>query len=132
MVKNHPVSVVDTIPNKPKHLIESIIHGIQEKKGYDIISLDLNKIPNSVSNNFIICHGDNKIQVDAIAQSIIDTTEQECGEKPTFKEGFENSEWILLDFIDVVVHVFLKEKREFYGIENLWADAEINKIASNY
>jgi len=132
MVKNHPAGAVSTISNSPQNLIQNIIHGIQEKKGYDIVTFDLSKITNSVSGNFIICHGDNIVQVDAIAQSVIDTTEKELGEKPVYKEGLENKEWILLDYIDVVVHIFLKEKREYYGIEDLWADAQIQKIASNY
>ena len=132
MVKNHPASAVGTILNTPQNLIQSIIYGIQEKKGYDIVTFDLSKLPNSVSNFFIICHGDNFIQVNALAQSVIESTEKEVGEKPVFKEGLDNSEWVVLDYIDVVVHIFLKAKREYYGIEDLWADAQIQKIAGNY
>ena len=132
MVKIHPASVINTISKSPKKLIQSIIHGIQEKKGHDIVTFDLEKLKNSVTGNFIICHGDSITQVDAIAKSVLDTTIEQLNEKPVFTEGIQNKEWILLDYIDVVVHIFLKEKREYYGIEDLWADAQIQKIANNY
>lgn len=132
MVKIHPSSVTGTASKSPETLIQSIIHAIQEKKGNDIVTFDLSKLKNSVSNNFIICHGNSTTQVDAIAKSVVDKTSEQLNEKPAFAEGIQNKEWILLDYIDVVVHIFLKEKREFYGIEDLWADAQIQKIANNY
>lgn len=132
MVKTHPVSVINTISKNPENLIRSIIHGIQEKKGHDIVTFDLMKLKNSVSSNFIICHGDSITQVDSISKSVVESTIEQVNEKPVYSEGIENKEWILLDYIDVVVHIFLKEKREYYGIEDLWADAQIQKIANNY
>lgn len=108
-------------------LTQSIIHGIQEKKGKEIISLNLTNLANSVSNYFIICHGNTKIQVEAIADAVETTVRKNIGDKPWHKEGFENAEWILLDYVDVVVHIFQESTRLFYNLENLWADAEIKE-----
>jgi ribosome-associated protein len=111
--------------NELKKLTEIIVKGIQDKKGLDIISLNLMKIPNSISDYFVLCHGNNKIQVEAIAESVENEVRKTLGEKPWHKEGFENAEWILLDYVIVVVHIFQKKTRSFYDLENLWADAEI-------
>ena len=108
-----------------KKLINAIITGIQEKKGEEIISLNLLKIHNSVCDYFIICHGNSNTQVDAITGSIEEYVRESVGENPWQKEGFENSEWVLLDYVNVVVHIFQKETRTFYNIEELWGDAEI-------
>ncbi len=113
-----------------KKLVQSIIHGIQEKKGKGIISLNLTKLPNSVSNYFIICHGNTKIQVEAIAEAIEENVRQKIADKPWHKEGLENAEWILLDYVDVVVHIFQESTRSFYNLEKLWADAEMKKYES--
>jgi ribosome-associated protein len=111
-------------------LTQSIIHGIQEKKGKEIISLNLTNLANSVSNFFVICHGNTKIQVEAIADAVEETVRKNIGDKPWHKEGFENAEWILLDYVDVVVHVFQESTRSFYNLEKLWADAEIKEYES--
>ncbi len=111
-------------------LTQSIIHGIQEKKGKEIISLNLTNLANSVSNFFVICHGNTKIQVEAIADAVEETVRKNIGDKPWHKEGFENAEWILLDYVDVVVHVFQESTRSFYDLEKLWADAEIKEYES--
>ncbi|MCH7536138.1 MAG: ribosome silencing factor [Bacteroidetes bacterium] len=108
-----------------KKLINAIITGMQEKKGEKITSLNLLKIHNAVCDYFIICHGNSNTQVDAISGSIEEQVKKEMGEKPWQKEGFDNSEWVLLDYVNVVVHIFQKETRLFYNIEELWADAEI-------
>ena len=112
----------------PEKLIKSIIFGIQEKKGKEILKLDLQKLKTRPTDYFIICHGDSTTQVDAIAKSIDSEVENALDIRPWHKEGMQTAEWILLDYIDVVVHVFLKDRREFYGIEELWGDAEIEKI----
>ena len=111
-------------------LTQSIIQGIQEKKGKEIISLNLTKLPNSVSNYFVICHGNTKIQVEAIAEAVEEIVRKKIADKPWHKEGFENAEWILLDYVDVVVHIFQESTRSFYNLEKLWADAEIKKYES--
>lgn len=111
-----------------ENLSEIIIKGIQEKKGKDIVSLDLRKLDNAVSDYFIVCHGNSNTQVLAIADSIQDEVLNATGLKPWHKEGMLNAEWILLDYSDIVVHIFQETPRHFYQIEKLWADAEINQI----
>jgi ribosome-associated protein len=109
-------------------LSEIAVEGIQEKKGKDIVSLDLRNIKNAVTDYFIVCHGESRTQVEAIARSVEEEIFRKTGENPWHREGFENAEWILLDYINIVVHIFQQEKRDFYGIERLWADAEIKKL----
>lgn len=108
-------------------LSEIIIEGILNRKGVKVVSMNLTKLPNAVSDYFIICHGSSKVQVEAIADSVLETTLEADGSKPWHKEGYENSEWILLDYVNIVVHIFLEETRGFYNIEKLWADAEIKE-----
>jgi ribosome-associated protein len=116
--------------NESKILADVIVHGILEKKGKDVLSLDLSKLPNAVSNFFIICHGNSKTQVEAIAESVEEEVRKKLQRKPWQKEGRENAEWILIDFADVVVHIFQEETRMFYKLEDLWADAKIKKYES--
>ncbi|MDQ3193019.1 MAG: ribosome silencing factor [Bacteroidota bacterium] len=111
-------------------LAEIAVKGMQEKKAKDIVCLDLRKVHNAVSDFFIICHGDSNTQVDAIAGSVEHEIKKALGEGPWHREGFENAEWILLDYVNVVVHVFQKEHRDFYRLEALWADAETKAISS--
>lgn len=122
------------MPRKKKSesekLAEIIVRGIQEKKGKQIISLNLSEIPNSVCNFFVICHGNSKVQVESIAESVEDTVRNKLNEKPWHKEGFENAEWVLLDYADVVVHIFQENTRTFYKLENLWADADLKEYNS--
>jgi ribosome-associated protein len=106
-------------------LINSIIKGLEEKKGFDIKSMDLTQISNAVTGVFVICSGNSTTQVDALADSVLEQVYKATKEKPWHTEGFENKEWILIDFVDVVVHIFLPEQREFYGLEELWADAKV-------
>ena len=114
-----------------ENLRDLIIDGMQEKKAKEIVSLDLRNLKNSVADFFIVCHADSKTHTDAIARSVEDFVNKKIGEDPFHKEGMSTSEWILLDYLSVVVHIFQKEKRDYYGIERLWADAEIQQIASN-
>jgi ribosome-associated protein len=116
--------------NESAYLSELAIHGIQEKKGNDIVRLDLRNLKSSVSDYFVICHADSGTQVKAIANSIEDEIFKGTGQEPWRKEGLEHAEWILLDYIDVVVHIFKTDKREFYGVEDLWGDAEIKYYKS--
>jgi len=106
-------------------LSELAIYGIQEKKGNDIVRLDLRNIFSSVSDYFVICHADSSTQVKAIANSVEEEIFKATQQEPWRKEGLEYGEWILLDYIDVVVHIFRTDKREYYGVEDLWGDAEI-------
>lgn len=109
-------------------LSEIVIKGIQEKKGKNIVSMNLKNIQNAVTDYFIVCHGTSSTQVTAIADSIESEVRKVAGIKPWHKEGFQNAEWILIDYADVVVHVFQEKIRNFYQIESLWADAEVIKI----
>lgn len=109
-------------------LKEEVVKGMQEIKAKDIVCIDLRGIPGAVSDFFVVCHGESSTQVDAISRSVYDVVLSDIGEKPWHQEGRQNAEWILLDYVDVVAHVFYKESRDFYNIEGLWADAEIEVI----
>jgi len=111
-----------------EQLINAIVEGIQRKKGQEIIKIDLTKINHTECKYFIICHGNSVTQVDAIAHSVEDTVEELINESAWHKDGYRNSIWILLDYADVMVHIFQKESRNFYDLENLWADAHIELI----
>ncbi|MGD1846152.1 MAG: ribosome silencing factor [Salibacteraceae bacterium] len=113
-------------------LAELAVKGIQEKKGLEIIWLDLKNISNAVTDYFIICHGTSNTHVDSLADSVEDEVRLGAGEKPWHKEGVENAEWVLLDFVDVVVHIFQREAREFYKLEELWADAERIELVNEF
>jgi ribosome-associated protein len=110
-------------------IADAVIKGIQEKKGKNIVCLDLREIQSAVADFFIICEGDSNVQIEAITQSVEEMVKKETGEKPWHSEGKQVAEWILIDYFNVVVHVFQKEVREFYNLEALWADAEIKKVA---
>ncbi len=112
-------------PGKPlaNRSVDAIVQGIQEVKGKDIVHLDLRGVQNMATDHFIICHGDSPTQVEAIARSVERFALEKAGEKPWHAEGKENAGWILLDYVDVVVHIFHREKRQYYALEHLWADA---------
>ncbi len=112
------------------YLATIAIQGMQEKKAKEIVSLDLRQLNSTVSDFFVICHADSSTQVRAIADSVEDEIYKTLGEEPWRKEGHQNCEWICLDYSNIVVHVFRTEKREFYGIEDLWGDAKIEKYQS--
>ena len=112
-------------------IVAQIVAGMQDKKAKQIVSLDLSEIPNAVTRFFVICHAPSKTQVDAIYDNIIEFVRKQCGVKPFNREGYENSEWILIDYVDVVVHVFLEDIRSFYHLEDLWADAKLEKYVSD-
>lgn len=132
MAKRKKSAPVKRVRNESLKMAELIISGMQEKKAHQIVTLDLRNIRSAVADYFVICHGDSDRQVEAIAKSVEEQVYKGTGEDPWHREGFRNAEWILLDYIDVVVHVFLRDKREFYGLERLWADAETSKMAGSY
>ncbi len=111
-------------------LIAQVIAGIEEVKGQDIEILDLREIDNTVCDYFIICNGTSNTQVNAIVNSIQKTVSKSIKEKPWHVEGTNNAEWVLIDYVHVVVHVFQKHIREFYDIEGLWGDAKSIKLES--
>lgn len=117
--------------NSVQKLVEVVVHGMQEKKAKQISVLDLSKLEHAVTDYFIICNAESTTQVSAIADSVEHFTLQELKEKAIHKEGTQNALWILLDYGNVVVHVFQDEAREFYDIESFWADAARQDYAEN-
>ena len=111
-------------------LNEAIVQGMQDKKAQDISILNLKKISHAVADYFIICSGQAQRQVEAIADGIIEATYQQAGERPWKQEGLAVREWVLLDYGNVVVHVFHHEKRPYYMLDTLWGDAAVTHVAS--
>lgn len=109
-----------------ENLKKVVIDAILDKKGHQVVSLDLRKIKDTPSDYFIITHGDSNTQVRAIYNNVVDEAEKH-GFKPYHMEGMRNAEWIIIDFVDVVVHVFYRDRRDFYGLEDLWNDAKLTK-----
>lgn len=113
-------------------LLANIIKGIEEVKGNDIEILDLRSIDTAVCDYFIICNGTSNTQVNAIVNSVQKTVSKELKDKPWHVEGTDNAEWVLMDYVSIVVHVFQKEIRKYYNIEGLWGDAKITKLENKY
>lgn len=111
-------------------LSQAIVRGMQEKKAQDIVVLDLRRVRNAVADYFVICSGSSDKQLEAISDSIDEEVSRTLRENPWHTEGKNNKEWMLLDYINVVAHVFRKDKRQFYALEQLWGDAEITEIKS--
>ena len=113
---------------KSEELSQLVIKGMLEKKAADIVLIDLRETTNAVADYFVICSGNSDTQIEAIAESIVKETEEKAELSPWHKEGTSNKEWVLLDYVDVVAHVFSNKSRNFYSIENLWGDAVIENI----
>ena len=113
-------------------LIAVILSGIEDVKGKEINILDLREIENTVCDYFIICEGTSNTQVNAIVNSIQKKVSKELKDKPWHIEGSDNAEWVLMDYVNVVVHVFQKHIREYYDIESLWGDAKTTVIETSY
>jgi ribosome-associated protein len=109
-------------------LLSNIIKGIFEKKGLNVLKIDLRKLENRFADYFVICHASSTTQVSAICDSVEDTVRMYESEKPAHIEGLENSFWVLLDYGTVIVHIFLEEYRNFYSLESLWGDAVIEPM----
>jgi len=109
------------------HLSQIAIQGLQEKKGVDIVRLDLRELDTAITDYFVICTGNSDRHVQALAESVVDFLEKQ-GESPISREGIQKGEWAVIDYVTVVVHIFLKEKREFYRLEDLWGDAELKIV----
>jgi len=116
---------------EPLELLATIIDSIQEKKGENIVHMDLRELENVPTEHFIICHGNSTTQVDAIMGEVEKQVFEKMGERCSHKEGYGNSEWIILDFFNIVVHIFYRDKREFYKLEELWSDAKIQLIENS-
>ena len=107
-----------------EQIVATVVEAMDSIKGKEIVTLDLRETGTAVTDYFVICHANSKTQVDAIAEKVMDEVRDKCGVKPYHIEGMDNTEWILIDFVDVVVHVFLQSMRKYYQLEELWADAE--------
>jgi ribosome-associated protein len=114
--------------NGAEVLLGSVIRGIFEKKGQNVLKIDLRKLENRITDYFVICHASSGTQVSAICDSVDDTVRKEAGEKPLHIEGLDKCFWVLLDYGNVIVHVFLEEYRNFYSLESLWADGAIEAM----
>ncbi|WP_310555526.1 ribosome silencing factor [Flavobacterium sp.] len=113
-------------------LLANIIKGIEEVKGNDIDILDLRALENTVCDYFVICNGNSNTQVNAIVNSVQKVVSKELKDKPWHVEGADVADWVLMDYVHVVVHVFQKHIREYYDIESLWGDAKITSIENKY
>lgn len=122
LLENRKKTTVSRITRNSK-IFKTIIHAIQEKKGENIVSLDLKKIPEAVTDFFIICEASNPIQLKAIADFVEEEVKKKCGEIPYKHEGRQGEQWILIDYVNVVVHIMLPEPRKFYRLEEMWSDA---------
>lgn len=109
-------------------LSELIVQALLEKKAEDVTVIDLKQIHHVYFDKFVICTGNSKTQVDTLCDYVQEVTKREAGVRPTFVEGIANGEWVLLDYFDIVVHIFQPEARQFYQIESLWSDADIKHL----
>ena len=110
-------------------LADIVINAIYEKKGEQVVKIDMRPINSPIADFFIVCQGSNRTQVEAIADSINEEVNKAIGVRPSHLEGRENAEWMLIDYFDVVVHIFQPETRGFYKLESLWADADITEVS---
>ena len=113
-----------------KAITEIAVQSLLDFKAKDPVVMDLRKLENAAADYFVIAHGTSDTHIETMADKMVKNLRNELGEKPLHYEGRENAEWILLDYFDVVIHLFLKEKREFYELESLWGDAEITSYDS--
>lgn len=109
-------------------LSDLVVQGMLEKKASDVVVMDLRSVKNAVADYFVICSGNSDTQIDAISDSVEEFVHKATRQNPWKREGKQNREWIIIDYIDVVAHVFNKEKRDYYALEELWGDAEITRI----
>ncbi|TVR30391.1 MAG: ribosome silencing factor [Balneolaceae bacterium] len=111
-----------------KKLIEAITEGLLEKKAKDIVILDVRNLT-TLADFFVVCHGTSDTQIRALANSVHEKVKEEIGENPWKKEGMEARNWVILDYVNIVVHIFSEEKRDYYGIERMWNDAVVTEVA---
>ena len=115
--------------SEAEKLTKAIVNGMQEKKAQDIVVMDMREVKNAVADFFVICSGTSDKQLAAIADSIEEEVFKALSEDPWHREGKQNKEWLLIDYINVVAHIFRKDKRNYFALEKLWGDAQITEIA---
>ena len=113
--------------NRNSKIYKTIIRAIQGKKGENIVSLDLRKIPEAVADFFIICEANNQPQIRAISDAVEESVKKNCGESPYHHEGKQNLQWVLIDYVNIVVHIMVPESRKFYKLEEMWSDAAMEE-----
>lgn len=116
-------------------IVEKVVDTLDNHKGIDIVKIDLRRIENCFCSFFVVCHGTSNSQVSGLADYVYDIINDELGEKPIHVEGASQAQWIVMDYGDVVVHIFQKEQRDYYQLEDFWVDADITKVeekAVNY
>lgn len=128
LLNNRPKAPVKLAKNSK--IFKTIIKAIEDKKGEDIVCLDLRKIHEAVADFFIVCTATSSPQCKAIADNIDDEVSKVCGERPYKQEGYQSQQWILIDYVNIVIHVMQPATRSFYKLEDMWSDAEISKIES--
>ncbi|MEP6748408.1 MAG: ribosome silencing factor [Bacteroidota bacterium] len=126
MLANRKPGTVIRLTRNSK-IFKTIIHAIQQKKGENIVSLDLRKIPEAVTDFFVICHASSTTQVKAIADNVTALLKEECDESPFKHEGQHAAQWVLVDYINIVVHVMHEDARKFYKLEEMWSDAQLTE-----
>jgi ribosome-associated protein len=117
----------DTRLTRNSRIFKTIIKAIQDKKGENIVSLDLKKIPEAVADFFVICEATSSTQIRAIGESIEDQVKKQCGELPYKHEGYQHLQWVLIDYVNIVVHIMQPETRKFYKLEEMWSDAVLTE-----
>lgn len=127
-IQDNAFNEASTVEHDSQLLCDTIVEGMQENKAKDIVVLDLREIESAVCDFFVICTGESSTQVDGISNSVVRYTRKALSEKPWTMEGQKNSEWILMDYVSVVAHVFYHETRSFYDLEELWSDAKRTDI----
>lgn len=131
ILKNTPKKKSVSRLTKRSKIIKTIINAIREKKGEKIVSLDLRKVNDAVADFFIVCEASNQPQVRAIADFVQDQMKKNCSEYPYRHEGYQKLSWVLIDYVNVVVHVMLSDTRKFYQLEEMWNDANIEEHGIN-
>jgi ribosome-associated protein len=121
----------DTRLTRNSRIFKTIIKAIQDKKGEKIVSLDLRKIPEAVADFFVVCEATSTTQVRAIGESIQDLVKKQCDEMPYKHEGYQHLQWVLIDYINIVVHIMQPETRKFYKLEEMWSDAALTEHADH-
>lgn len=120
--------MTETEETRKDDKLEVILEALKEKKGKDIVTIDLRKVGNAICDHFVICQGDSTTQVDALSDSVHRKVKKELNTAAHHVEGMNNSLWVLMDYSDIVVHIFLDEQRKFYNLEDLWADGVLSRI----
>lgn len=114
--------------DQTKALVKTIVEGLQEKKGKNIVTVDLTRLSGAICEYMVICEGNTPTQVSALSDSVWDFARRDAGEKPLSIDGMQGAQWIGMDYGTVLVHIFLPEQRAFYNLENLWADSKVTQI----